>query len=108
MPTRLFIGNLNFDTIEADIRTELERFGKVEELKLMLDRETGRSRGFAFATMATPEAGDAAIEGLHESDLDGRQIKVNEAKPKPEYSGPRGGGGGGHRSGGGRQYRDDR
>lgn len=94
---RLFVGNLSFQTTEIDLQDAFEAFGTVSDCKIMMDRATNRSRGFAFVTMGSAEEGQAAITGLDGKALDGRTIKVNEARPREEG----GGGGGGYRGGGG-------
>ena len=107
MNTILFVGNLSFDVTENDLQDLFTPFGPVSEVNLMTDRATGRSRGFAFVTMATPEAAQAAIQGMAGKDMQGRALTVNEARPREERSGGGGGGGGrggyGDRRGGGRQ-----
>src|SRR5688572_25014526 len=100
MSNKLFVGNLSFDTTENDLQDLFEKFGPVTEVNLVTDRMSGRSRGFAFVTMATDEGAQAAISGLASQSLHGRDIKVNEARPREERSGG-GGGGGGYRGGGG-------
>ena len=97
MNTKLYVGNLSFDTTENDLRDMLGAFGAVSEVNLIMDRATGRARGFAFVTMATPEAAQAAIAGLGGKDIKGRTLTVNEARPREERSG--GGGGDRPRSG---------
>ena len=92
---KLYVGNLSFDTTENDLQAEFEQFGKVVEAALVTDRETGRSRGFAFVTMGSPAEGEAAIKALEGKEFQGRALTVNEARPRNE------GGGGGGRSGGG-------
>ena len=97
MGTRLYIGNLNFDTTEDTLRAVLTEGGRtVKDIHMVADRETGRPRGFAFAEMATEEEAQQAIEALDGHALDGRNLRVNEAQERR----PRGGGGGG--GGGGR------
>jgi len=98
MGTRLFVGNLSFNTSQNQLQDAFAQHGVVVEVALMLDRETGRSRGFAFVTMDTVESAQAAIQAMNSAQLDGRSITVNEAKPKEER--PRGGGGGGGYGGG--------
>jgi len=100
MNTKLFVGNLSFNTTENDLQDAFAAHGTVTEANLMLDRASGRPRGFGFVTMATPEEAQKAIDALNGSDLDGRNITVNEARPKVE----RAGGGGGFRGGRGRRY----
>jgi len=97
MNNRLYVGNLAFQTTEDVLQKTFSQFGDVAEVKLMLDRETGRSRGFAFVSMATSDGAEKAIAGMNGTMLDGRPLRVNEAEARPE----RGGGGGGFRGGGG-------
>ncbi|MEI8233417.1 MAG: RNA-binding protein [Verrucomicrobiota bacterium] len=87
---KLYVGNLSFDTIENDLQELFEQFGAVTEAALVTDRATGRSRGFAFVTMGTSAEGQAAIEGLHGKEYQGRKLTVNEARPREER--PRSGG----------------
>jgi RNA recognition motif-containing protein len=105
MNTKLFVGNLSFEVTENDLQDLFVTCGPVNEVNLMTDRSTGRSRGFAFINMATPEGAQAAIAGLAGKDLKGRALTVNEARPREERSGGGGGGRGGYgdrRGGGGR------
>lgn len=95
----IFVGNLSFNTREEDLREAFEAYGQVSSARIITDRETGRSRGFAFVEMPNGDEGSAAIAALDGRDMDGRALKVNEARPKEE--GGRGGSGGGYRSGGG-------
>ena len=99
----MYVGNLPFSASEDDLREAFGQFGEVTDVALMMDRETGRPRGFAFITMGSKEAMDAAIKGLDGQDLGGRNLTVNEARPREERSGGGGGygGGGGERRGGG-------
>jgi RNA recognition motif-containing protein len=99
MNTKLYVGNLSFDTTENDLQDLFQQHGPVSEVNLITDRMTGRSRGFAFVTMGTPEAAQAAITALSGKDIQGRALTVNEARPREEHGG--GGGGGGRRNGGG-------
>jgi hypothetical protein len=100
MGTRLYVGNLSFQTTEDSLRAAFGGDGRqVTEVKIMLDRDTGRSRGFAFVEMATEQDAQGAIQAMNGADLDGRPLKVNEAQPRQD-SGGRGGFGGG--GGGGR------
>jgi len=103
MNTKLYVGNLSFNTTENDLQDAFAAHGPVSEVNLMVDRATGRSRGFAFVTMGTPEGAQAAIGAMHGARLDGRELTVNEARPKEERprSGGFGGGGGGGGYGGG-------
>ncbi|HWX22444.1 MAG TPA: RNA-binding protein, partial [Candidatus Binatia bacterium] len=95
--TKLFVGNLGFDVTENELQDMFAGFGPVTEVNLITDRTSGRSRGFAFVTMATPEGAKAALDGSAGKSLKGRELKVSEAREREE--GGRGGGGGG---GGGR------
>ncbi len=102
MNTKLFVGNLSFDANENDLRDLFAEHGPVTEVALMLDRVTGRSRGFAFVTMETKEGADAATRVLNGKAWQGRPLTVNEARARedrPSFGG--GGGGGGDRRGGG-------
>ena len=99
MNTRLYVGNLSFNTNADGVRTAFQQFGTVSDVHLVTDRETGRSRGFAFVTMGTPEEAAKAIEGMDGKTLDGRPLRVNEAEQRQARGG--GGGGGGYRGGGG-------
>ena len=105
MNTKLFVGNLSFNTTENDLQDAFAAHGTVSEVNLMMDRSTGRSRGFAFVTMATPEEAQKAIDALNGKSVDGRALTVNIARPREERSG---GGGGGRREfrGGGGGGRD--
>ena len=96
MSTRLYVGNLNFRTTSDELRAHFSQAGEVESASVVEDRETGRSRGFGFVEMATSEGAAAAIEQFNGKDFNGRNITVNEARPRTE----RGGGGGGGYGGG--------
>jgi RNA recognition motif-containing protein len=100
MNTRLYVGNLSFNTTADGVRTAFQQFGNVSDVHLVTDRETGRSRGFAFVTMGTTEEAAKAIEGMDGKTLDGRPLRVNEAEQRQARGGG-GGGGGGFRGGGG-------
>src|SRR5689334_1249006 len=102
--TRLYVGNLSYNTDERSLREVFEQEGrKVSEVKIVTDRETGQPRGFAFVEMASPADAEAAIAALNGRDLDGRTLKVNEAQERSAGGGGRGGrGGGGWGRGGGR------
>jgi cold-inducible RNA-binding protein len=94
----LYIGNIPHSTTEAELRTIFQEHGEVERVSIVTDRETGRARGFAFVEMTNSAEADKAIAALDGSDLGGRPMKVNEAKPKterPRSGGQRFGGGGG-------------
>jgi RNA recognition motif-containing protein len=103
MNTKLYVGNLSFDTTENDLQDLFGVHGPVSEVNLITDRMSGRSRGFGFVTMASPEGAQAAIQALAGKEVGGRALTVNEARPR-EDRGPSGGGGGGRgpsRGGGG-------
>jgi RNA recognition motif-containing protein len=100
----IFVGNLSFNTSEDELRQIFEGYGQVDRVSIMTDRDTGRSRGFGFVEMASNEDGDKAITALNGSQVGGRTINVNEARPKVE----RGGGGGYGGGGGGGRDRGDR
>lgn len=114
---KIYVGNLSYSVTEDDLRTAAEQFGKVESVAIIKDKQTGQSKGFGFVEMASKEEAQAAIENLNGTDLKGRSINVNEARPRTENSGGRGGyggrkgghGGGGYgggRGGGGGRGRD--
>ncbi len=84
METKLYVGNLSYDTTEAGLRTAFEQSGTVTEVAMIKDRDTGRMKGFAFVTMSTAEEAQKAIQSLNEKMLDDRQLKVNIAKPREE------------------------
>jgi cold-inducible RNA-binding protein len=100
MSTKLFVGNLSFNTTENDLQDAFAAHGTVVEANLMMDRMTGKPRGFGFITMSTPEEAQKAIDSLNGAELDGRALTVNIARPREERSG--GGGGGRREFGGGR------
>ncbi|MEW6305803.1 MAG: RNA-binding protein [Verrucomicrobiota bacterium] len=100
MSNKLFVGNLSFNTTENDLQDAFAAFGTVTETNLMMDRETGRPRGFGFITMSSAEEAQKAIEGMNGKSVDGRALTVNVAKPREERSGG-GGGGRGRGFGGG-------
>jgi RNA recognition motif-containing protein len=117
MSTKLFVGNLSFNTTENDLQEAFAAHGQVVEANLMMDRMTGRSRGFAFITYSTPEEAQKAISAMNGAQLDGRALTVNIARPKEDrpagggggrdrgprrdFGGGGGGGGGGYSGGGG-------
>ena len=102
MPKKMFVGNLSFQTTENDVRNAFEPFGAVESVAIISDRDTGRSKGFGFVEMGEEDA-DKAMAQLNGSQLDGRALTVNEAKPmvKRDFGGGGGGGRGGSGGGGG-------
>jgi RNA recognition motif-containing protein len=94
---KLYVGNLSYSTTQESLETAFSDHGQVEEVAIVMDRETGRPRGFAFVTMNNEDEARAAIDGVHGREIDGRTVTVNEARPKAERSGGRSGGGGGRR-----------
>src|SRR5262245_52224202 len=117
MSVRLYVGNLPFSVSEQDLEELFGQIGVVESANLVTDRDTGRSRGFAFVEMDSREAADAAIASINGREIDGRQLTVNEARPRENRGGSRGGGGfgggrgfggGGGRGGGGGGFNRDR
>jgi cold-inducible RNA-binding protein len=97
MARELYVGNLPYDTGEQDLQALFGEAGTVESVSVMRDMATGRARGFAFVEMASEEDAQKAIEQLNNHQLGGRNLTVNEARPKPQGSGGYGGGGGGTR-----------
>ena len=118
MATKLYVGNLSFRTTSEELKEAFSAAGTVESASVIEDRETGRSRGFAFVEMSTPEEAAAAIEQFNGKDFGGRNLTVNEAKPRADRGGRgnyggdrggyRGGGGGGGDRGGDRYEREPR
>lgn len=109
----IFVAKLNFRTQSEDLREAFEAFGVVDSAKVIMDRETGKSRGFAFVEMPNDDEGMAAIEALNETEFDGNTIVVKKAEPRPQRDGFGGGGGfnrdrGGYGGGGGGGYNRDR
>lgn len=102
----IFVGNLEFAATESSLRALFEAYGKVDRVNVVTDRDTGRSRGFAFVEMSDSAQADQAIAALNGAELDGRALNVNEARPKPE--GGRGGFARGPQGGGGRPKREPR
>ena len=110
MSAKLFVGNLSFNITENDLQDAFAAHGTVLEANLMMDRSTGRPRGFGFVTMSTPEEAQKAIDALNGKELAGRALTVNIARPREERPAHGGGGGGGRRDfrgggGGGRRER---
>lgn len=99
----IYVSNLPYSATEDELRQLFEQFGKVDSARIITDRDTGRSRGFAFVEMSEKAEGDAAINGLNGKDMNGRALTINEARPRPE-----GGGGGGGRGGAGGGFRGGR
>jgi cold-inducible RNA-binding protein len=98
---KLYVGNMSFDVQEDDLRQAFGKFGQVESATIIMDKFSGRSKGFGFVEMSTKEEGQAAIDGLNGKDLKGRALNVNEARPQEKRQDNRGGYGG-HRGGGDR------
>ena len=84
MTQNLFVGNLSYNTTEDTLRTLFAEFGQLESVRLVSDRDTGRSKGFAFVEMSTEQAAEEAISRLNNMQIDGREIKVEKANPRPE------------------------
>src|SRR4029079_9769968 len=101
MGRKLYVGNLPYSIGEGELQELFSKAGNVETVRVMRDMATGRARGFAFVEMATDEEAQKAVTEFNEYELGGRALAVNEARPKPEYSGGGGGFGGGRGSGGG-------
>jgi RNA recognition motif-containing protein len=101
MSTKLYVGNLSFGVTSEDLQEHFAQAGTVESAKVVEDRDTGRSRGFGFVEMSSAEEAQAAVEQFNNQDFDGRNLVVNEARPREEGGGggSRGGGGGGGRGG---------
>ena len=98
--TNIYVGNCPFDVTEEQLRDLFATYGEVDSVNIITDRDTGRPRGFAFVEMSDSSAADAAIKGVNGTELGGRDLKVNEARPKRD----RDGGGGGGRGRGGQRY----
>ena len=97
----IYVGNFGYDVTEDEIKAAFQAYGEVESVKIIIDRDSGRSKGFGFVGMADDSEAQAAIDGLNGKELGGREITVNESKPKPKSNNRGGGFGGGQRSGGG-------
>ena len=112
MAKKLYVGNLTYNVNESDLEALFSLFGTVQSAQIIVDRDTNRSKGFGFVEMDTEAQAQAAIQGLDGRDHDGRNLTVNEAKPREPrsggggggYGGGRGGGGGGYGGGGGGRY----
>ena len=104
MENRLYVGNLPFSATDEELKQAFSAHGTVTEVALISDRVTGRSRGFAFVTMSSPDEANAAVSGMHGKDFGGRSLTVNIASPREERGGGGGGGGYGGGGGGGRGY----
>ena len=111
---KIYVGNLSYEVTEEDLRLALEQFGQVESATIIKDKHSGQSKGFGFVEMASKAEGKSAIDGLNGKELKGRTLNVNEARPRTESRGSRGGQGGGRRvygggkggQGGGRRGQD--
>ena len=101
MGNKLYVGNLAYSVRDEDLQQAFAQFGNVTSAKVMMDRDTGRSKGFGFVEMGTDAEAQAGINGMNGQALDGRALVVNEARPREERPGGFGGGGGGSRPGGG-------
>jgi RNA recognition motif-containing protein len=99
---KLYVGNLTYNVNESDLEALFTPFGQVQSAQIIVDRDTNRSKGFGFVEMETDAQAQAAIQGLNAREHDGRNLTVNEAKPREPRSGGGGGGGGGYGGGGGR------
>jgi RNA recognition motif-containing protein len=100
---KLYVGNLSYGTTDSDLQGMFEEFGTVESAQVIIDRDSGRSKGFGFVEMRNDQEAQAAISALNGKDVDGRSLTVNEARPREDRGGRSGGGGrGGY--GGGRRY----
>jgi RNA recognition motif-containing protein len=107
MGKKLYVGNLTYGVTDSDLLKLFEAHGAVQSAQVIMDRDTGRSKGFGFVEMNSDREAQAAIQALNGKEVDGRSLTVNEAKPKTEGGGGRGGSGGGGRGGyggGGRRY----
>jgi cold-inducible RNA-binding protein len=106
MGKKLYVGNLAYGVTDSDLQTMFEAHGTVQSAQIIMDRDTGRSKGFGFVEMGSDQEAQAAIAALNGQDSGGRALTVNEAKPKSESGRGGGGGGGGGRGGynGGRRY----
>jgi RNA recognition motif-containing protein len=93
---KMYVGNLSFDTSEGDLRQKFEEFGDVASVNIITDRDTGRSKGFAFVEMTSNASAETAMNSMNGADFNGRKLTVNEARPRTER--PAGNGGGGFRS----------
>ena len=108
MAIKLYVGNLAYSMTDSDLQNLFEQYGAVQSAQVIMDRDTGRSKGFGFVEMGTTEEGQAAIQALNDQEVNGRKLTVNEARPREERGGGRGrggfGGGGGGRGFGGKRY----
>ncbi|BCS97388.1 hypothetical protein DSLASN_30200 [Desulfoluna limicola] len=101
MPMNIYVGNIAYNMSDDELRSVFENFGDVDSARIITDRDTGRSKGFGFVEMPDEDQASAAVEALNGSDMMGRTLTVNEARPKKPRNDYGGGGGGGRRGGGG-------
>lgn len=106
--TNIFVGNLSFQTTQQELLSAFSQYGNVEKVNIVTDRDTGQARGFAFVEMTNKSDADTAIAQLNGSELNGRAMNVNEARPKPQGGGFGGNRGGGSGAGGGGGFRNQR
>lgn len=104
MGNKLYVGNLSYSVRDSDLQQHFGSYGNVQSAKVMMDRDSGRSKGFGFVEMSSDAEAKAAIAGMNGQNVDGRDMVVNEARPMEPRSGGFGGGGGGRREGGGGGY----
>lgn len=104
MAKKLYVGNLSYGTTDSDLQGMFEEFGTVESAQVIIDRDSGRSKGFGFVEMRSDQEAQAAINALNGKEVDGRSLTVNEARPREDRGGRSGGGGRGGYGGGGRRY----
>ena len=102
MSKKLYVGNLSYNVTSSSLEEMLSKFGEVRSAQVVQDRDTGRSKGFGFVEMGSPAEAQAAIQGLHDQEINGRRLTVNEAKPREARTGGGYGRGGGRGYGGGR------
>ena len=101
MATKLYVGNLTFGVTDSELQNMFEPHGTVKSAQIIMDRDTGRSKGFGFVEMSSGDEAQAAVAALNGQEVNGRALTVNEAKPREDRGGSRGGGGGGGYGGGG-------
>ena len=99
MAMKLYVGNLAYSMTDSDLETLFAQYGTVQSAQVIMDRDTGRSKGFGFVELSSAQEGQAAIQALNDQDVNGRKLTVNEARPREERSGGGGGGRGGSRGG---------